>query len=54
MLRIIYYMVRDQRPYTDLGDNYFDKLDASRIERHHVQRLEQLSYTVSLVPNAAV
>ncbi len=53
MLRIIYYMVRDKKPYADLGDDYFDKLDASRIERHHVRRLEQLGYTVSLAPKAA-
>ena len=28
----------------------FDKLDTARIERHHVRRLEQLGYTVTLTP----
>ncbi len=30
--------------------DYFDKLDTTRIERHHVRRLEQLGYTVTLTP----
>ena len=30
--------------------DYFDKLDTARIERHHVRRLEQLGYTVTLTP----
>lgn|GEM_PF-4066966 len=29
-------------PSSDLGADYFDKLDTKRIERHHVRRLEQL------------
>jgi hypothetical protein len=30
--------------------DYFVKLDTSRIQRHHVRRLEQLGYTVKLTP----
>jgi transposase len=52
VLRIIYYMLRDKRPYEDLGPDYFDKLDATRMERYHVRRLEQLGFTVSLLPSA--
>ena len=47
---IIYHVLRDQRPYTDLGADYFDKLDKTRLERQHVRRLEQLGYTVTLTP----
>ena len=30
--------------------DYFDKLDTTRIERHHVRRLEQIGYTITLTP----
>lgn len=50
VLRIIYYMLRNRQPYKDLGPNYFDRLDATRVERYHVRRLEQLGFTVALAP----
>jgi len=49
-LVIVYHVLRTKKPYTDLGSDYFEKLDASRLQRHHVQRLEQLGYTVTLTP----
>lgn len=45
---IIYHVLRDKQPYTDLGANYFDKLDIQKVQRHHMRRLEQLDYTVTL------
>ncbi len=53
ILVIAYHVLRDKQPYNDLGADYFDKLDAARIERHHVRRLEQLGFTVTLAPNHA-
>ena len=53
LLVIIYHMLREKRPYTDLGPDYFTHLDRARIERQHVRRLEQLGYTVTLTPVAA-
>jgi transposase len=53
VLVCIYYVLRDKRPYTDLGADYFDHLEAARLERYHVQRLEQLGFTVTLTPQAA-
>jgi transposase len=50
---IAYCLLRDQRPYRDLGADYFDQRDAARLERHHTARLEQLGYTVMLTPTAA-
>jgi transposase len=50
LLVVIYHMLRDQKPYADLGAEYFDRLDAARLERLHVRRLEQLGYTVTLTP----
>jgi hypothetical protein len=31
-----------------LGGDYFDKLDQTRSQQHHIHRLEQLGYTVTL------
>ena len=53
VLIVIYHVLRTGRPYSELGGNYFDQLDATRVERHHVHRLEQLGYTVTLTPIAA-
>jgi hypothetical protein len=47
----MYHVLRDRQPYTDLGADYFDKLDATRIERYHVGRLKQLGYDVTLTPS---
>jgi transposase len=52
LLVVIYHVLRNRRPYTELGADYLDRLDAVRIERHHVRRLEQLGYTVTLSPIA--
>jgi hypothetical protein len=53
LLGIIYHMLRDHMPYTDLGPDYFDRLDKAHVERHHVRRLEQLGYLVTLSPVVA-
>ena len=52
VLVVVYHVLRDQQPYRDLGGDYFDRLDTARIERHHVRRLEQLGYTVTLTPSS--
>ncbi len=53
VLVIAYCLLRDHKPYTDLGADYLEQRDAIRVERHHVQRLQQLGYTVTLTPAAA-
>lgn len=53
ILVIIYAVLRDHTPYTDLGPDYFDRLDQARVERHHVRRLEALGYSVTLAPASA-
>ena len=50
LLVVTYHVLRTGRPYRELGSDYFDRLDAARIERHHVHRLEQLGYAVTLTP----
>ena len=53
VLVILYHILRTKKPYTDLGAAYFDQRDRGRIERHHIHRLEQLGYTVALIPKEA-
>jgi transposase len=53
LLVIIYHVLKTGRPYHELGADYFDRLDVARLERHHVRRLEQLGFTVTLTPKAA-
>ncbi len=40
VLIIAYCLLRDNKPYTDLGGDYFEQRDAARIQRHHVQQLQ--------------
>ena len=50
VLVVLYHILRTKKPYRDLGADYFDQRDRKRIELHHVHRLEQLGYTVTLSP----
>jgi hypothetical protein len=50
LLVIIYHVLRTKKPYTDLGADYFDSLDTTRIQQHHIRRLEQLGLTVTVTP----
>jgi transposase len=55
ILVTVYYMLRDNKPYKDLGVNYFDKLNPQQRIRYHVHRLQELGQQVELspMPNAA-
>jgi transposase len=53
VLVIIYYVLSRKQPYTDLGADYFERLDRERQERQYVRRLEQLGYQVTLTPSVA-
>ena len=48
LLVSIYYMLRDQVSYQELGPDYFDQLHAQHLERHYVRRLEALGFQVTL------
>ncbi len=41
-------MLRDQRPYEDLGADYFARLDTARLQRRSVRGLEHLGFAVTL------
>ena len=52
ILKIVYHMLKDHRPYQDLGGGYFDRLDPERLTRYLVRRLERLGHVVTLQPVA--
>jgi transposase len=54
LLVSIYHMIRDNKPYKDLGPEYLEKLDTERVERRAVERLRQLGYDVTLTPKQGV
>src|SRR5215467_11447328 len=39
ILVIIYHVLRDRKPYRDLGNNFFDERDRQRVEQRLVRRL---------------
>jgi len=53
LLTAVYYMVRDETPYKDLGIGYFEKHDRSRVARRFVARLQQLGFNVHLTEAVA-
>ncbi len=50
VLVIIYHMLKTNKPYAELGADYFETLDRERLERGAIRRLEQLGYRVVLTP----
>jgi predicted GH43/DUF377 family glycosyl hydrolase len=50
LLVIIYHVLTTSQPYSDLGANYFEQRDSTRLTQRSVRQLEALGYTVTLVP----
>jgi transposase len=48
ILTAVYYMIRDGKPYQDLGIRYFDHQDRSRTARRFIARLQKLGYDVQI------
>ena len=53
ILVIAYHVLRDGQSYRELGGDYFDRLNADRLTRHHTRRLAALGYAVTLTKCAA-
>jgi transposase len=53
LLITVYYMLRDNKPYQDLGADYFDKLNPQHQIRYHVRKLKELGQEVELSAMAA-
>ena len=52
LLVTIYFMLRDNKPFKDLGADYFDKLNPQHRIRYHVRRLQELGQQVEVSPVA--
>jgi transposase len=52
LLVAIWHMLSRHEPHRDLGADFHDHHDASRVRRHHIRRLEKLGYRVTLDPAA--
>ena len=50
LLVIVYHVLCDKKPYSDLGADYFNNLDKERLTRQALRRLEALVYDVTLSP----
>ena len=50
ILVIIYHVLSTEKPYSDLGADYFEQRDSTRLTQRSVRQLEALGYTVTLVP----
>ena len=48
ILVTIYFMLRDNKSYTDLGPDHFDKLNPQQQIRYHVRKLNELGQNVEL------
>jgi transposase len=46
----IYHMLKYRTGYRELGSNYFDKLNITRLASYHIRRLKTLGYEVNLTP----
>ena len=49
LLVTIYHILSDKQPYSDLGADYFDKVDKERLAHQALRRLEALGYAVTLI-----
>jgi len=52
MLTAVYYLLRDAVPYRDLGANYFDRRDQTKLANRLRRRLEALGFSVQMQPAA--
>jgi transposase len=50
LLVVVYHILKNQVPYHELGADHFDKINLNQIKRHHLKRLENLGFRVTLEP----
>ena len=53
LLATVYHVIRDHKPYRDLGADYFQRRDTDRIVRQSVARLKKAGYAVTLTREVA-
>jgi transposase len=50
LLTIVYYVLKRQEPYRELGGNYSDERARTSVERRLIRRLHKLGYDVTIQP----
>lgn len=50
ILEVLYHLLKQRKPYRDLGADHFDRINRQAIRRRLVHRLESLGYVVTLEP----
>ena len=50
ILVILYHMLKDGHPYSELGRDFFDRVNPHRLIRYYSRRLEELGHKVTLEP----
>ena len=50
ILVIAYHILKENRPYQELGGDYFDRIRAERLKGYYVRRLQGLGLEVALAP----
>jgi transposase len=50
LLIMAYYVAQRQRPYQELGGDYFARINADAMQRRLVKKLRTLGYEVTLTP----
>jgi transposase len=50
LLIAVYYMLRDNKPYNELGADHFNRLNPDQHIRYHVRKLQELGQKVELSP----
>jgi transposase len=54
ILVIAYHLLKEAKTYSDLGGDFFDRLEPERLKRYYVKRLQHLGHKVTLEPCANV
>lgn len=52
ILVIAYHILKEKRPYEELGGDYFDRIRADGLKRYYVRRLQGLGLEVTITPVA--
>ena len=53
ILVIAYYILRDRREYKDLGPDYFDRVNVTKLRHYHLRRLAELGCDISSLAQPA-
>jgi transposase len=50
ILVVIYHVMKEKAPYQELGEDFFEKLNSTRLTHYYQRKLEKLGYEVTVTP----